>query len=195
VSRAAWAPHASQDLDTVVYLTVAAGTGVKAAQAAVQRAARADGSPDVQTRAEYIEAAAGGIDALLGIVYVLLLLAIVIALMGIANTLSLSIHERTRELGLLRAVGASRGQLRSMIRGESLIIAVYGTIGGLALGLFLGWGLVRATSDDAAPNVFAAPLGQLTIVLVAGAVAGMLASLRPARRAARPDVLNAIAAR
>jgi putative ABC transport system permease protein len=193
MSRGAWAPHAGQDLDTVVYLTVAAGTAVKAAEAAVQRAARADGSPDVQTRAEYIEASAGGIDALLGIVYVLLLLAIVIALMGIANTLSLSIHERTRELGLLRAVGASRRQLRAMIRGESLIIAVYGTIGGLALGVFLGWGLVRATSDDAAPSVFSAPLGQLTVVLVAGAIAGMLASLRPARRAARPDVLNAIA--
>ncbi|MDP2712721.1 MAG: ABC transporter permease, partial [Solirubrobacteraceae bacterium] len=193
MSRGAWAPHASQDLDTVVFLSVADGVGVQVARDAVQRAARADGSPDVQTRAEFVAASAGGIDALLGIVYVLLLLAIVVALMGIANTLSLSIHERTRELGLLRAVGASRRQLRSMIRGESLVIAVFGTLGGLSLGVFLGWGLVRATADDAALSAFSAPVGQLAVVLIAGAVAGMLASLRPARRAARPDVLDAIA--
>ena len=79
----------------------------------------------------------------------MLMLAIVIALMGIANTLSLSIYERVRELGLLRAVGADRAQVRSMIRWESVVIAVFGTIGGIALGLFLGWGLVQAADRGA----------------------------------------------
>ena len=130
---------------------------------------------------------------MLGIVYVLLFLAIVIALMGIANTLSLAIHERTRELGLLRAVGQSRRQLRSMVRWESVIIALFGTAGGLVLGVFLGWALVQAASA-AGFATFAAPAGQLAVVLVAGAVAGVLAGVGPARRAARLDVLAAISA-
>ena len=129
---------------------------------------------------------------LLGLVYVMLALAILIALMGIANTLALSIHERTRELGLLRAVGASRRTLRAMIRWESVIIALFGALGGLGVGLFLGWALVRYRAN-AVTQVFAAPVGQLVVVLVAGGIAGVLAGLRPARRAARLDVLAAIA--
>ncbi len=117
--------------------------------------------------------------------------------MGIANTLSLSVHERTRELGLLRAVGETRRQLRSMVRWESVIIAVFGTVGGLGLGLFLGWALVKAasagTGDMIAPT-FSAPVGQLVVLLVVGAVAGVLAGLRPARRAAKLPVLQAVAA-
>jgi putative ABC transport system permease protein len=81
-----------------------------------------------------------------------------------------------------------------MIRGESLVIAVFGTVGGVGLGVFLGWGLVRAAADSAQTDVFTAPIGQLAGVLVVGAVVGVLASLRPARRAARLDVLRAIAA-
>ncbi|MCW2952202.1 MAG: hypothetical protein JWQ48_1372 [Conexibacter sp.] len=194
VSRGAWAPHAVQDLDSVVFVRVAGGVATRAAETAVRGITRGAGNPDVKTRQQYVASSAGGINALLGIVYVLLLLAIVIALMGIANTLALSIHERTRELGLLRAVGATRRQLRSMIRGESLVIAVFGTVGGVALGVFLGWGLVRAAADSAQTDVFTAPIGQLAGVLVVGAVVGVLASLRPARRAARLDVLRAIAA-
>jgi putative ABC transport system permease protein len=192
ISRPAWSAHAVQDLDSAIFLTLAGGVTAQAAEAAVRGVTRDAGNPDVQTRQQYIDASAGGVNALLGIVYVLLLLAIVIALMGIANTLSLSIHERTRELGLLRAVGATRRQVRTMIRGEALIIAIFGTIGGLALGVFLGWGLVRAASDGGSLDVFAAPVGQLGIVLIAGAVVGVLASVRPARRGARLDVLRAI---
>jgi len=138
---------------------------------------------------------AANVDMLLGIVYVMLALAILIALMGIANTLSLSIHERTRELGLLRAVGQTRSQLRSMIRWESVVIAVFGTVGGLGLGVFLGWALVQAAAGGPFSDVsaFSAPVGQLVIVLAAGAIAGVLAGVRPARRAARLDVLGAIA--
>jgi putative ABC transport system permease protein len=189
LSRQAWAPHAGQDVDTQVLVGLKAGAGLVAGKAAVTAVA---GGADVMDRKEYVASVAQGVDMMLGIVYVLLFLAILIALMGIANTLSLAIHERTRELGLLRAVGQSRRQLRSMVRWESVIIAVFGTAGGLVLGVFLGWALVQAASA-AGFATFAAPAGQLAVVLVAGAVAGVLAGLGPARRAARLDVLAAIA--
>jgi putative ABC transport system permease protein len=125
-------------------------------------------------------------------VYALLALAIVIALMGIANTLALAIHERTRELGLLRAVGQTRGQLRSMVRWESAIIALFGTVGGLGTGLFLGWAVVQAASQEDIAT-FTIPAGRLIVVLAVGAIAGVLAGIRPARRAARLRLLTAIA--
>ena len=191
LSREAWAPHAGQDVDTQVLVELEAGVGLGAGKAAVTAVA---GGAGVMDREEYVASMAQGVDMMLGIVYVLLFLAIVIALMGIANTLSLAIHERTRELGLLRAVGQSRRQLRSMVRWESVIIALFGTAGGLVLGLFLGWALVQAASAATGLATFAAPAGQLAVVLVAGAVAGVLAGLGPARRAARLDVLGAISA-
>jgi putative ABC transport system permease protein len=119
---------------------------------------------------------------------VLLLLAIVIALMGIANTLALSVHERTRELGVLRAVGATREQVRSIVRGESLIVAALGTAGGLLAGLALAGALVLAVSIDA----FAVPVGRLAAVALVGVLTGAIAALRPARRAARLDVVPAL---
>ena len=112
--------------------------------------------------------------------------------MSIANTLSLSIHERRRELGLLRAVGQTRRQARSMVRWESVIIATFGTVGGIVLGTFLGWGLVEASSSGTI-TVFSVPPFQLAVFLVVGALAGTLAGIRPARRAARLDILAAIA--
>jgi putative ABC transport system permease protein len=123
---------------------------------------------------------------------VLLALAILIALMGIANTLSLSIHERRRELGVLRAVGQTRRQLKAMVRDESVLIAVFGTVGGMALGVFLGWALVQVAASSSGVGVFTAPVTRLAIILVVGAIAGVLAGVRPARRAARLDVLDAV---
>src|SRR5690606_40378451 len=97
-------------------------------------------------------------------VYAMLALAILIALMGIANTLSLSIHERTRELGLLRAVGQTRRQLRAMVRGEAVTVALFGTLCGLGLGLFLGWAMVEALADEGFTS-FALPTGQLAVIV------------------------------
>jgi putative ABC transport system permease protein len=206
--RSSWAPHSRQDIDGMVLIAVADAAdresvesvksaesveSVESVKVAVSKVAETYGAPSVQDRDEYAASAAQGIDQLLGIVYVLLFLAIVIAVMGIGNTLSLSLFERRRELGLLRVVGQTRRQLRSMVRWESVLVALLGTIGGLGLGLFLGWALVQAASA-AGLNAFAAPPAQLLVVAAAGAVAGVAAAVRPARRAARLPVLDAVAA-
>ncbi|GGS08177.1 ABC transporter substrate-binding protein [Streptomyces aureoverticillatus] len=194
ITRDAWAPHRGQDSDTLVSVTFKDGVDAADGKAAVSEVAKAYGDPEVQTRDEYAQSAAGGIDMMLTLVYALLALAVLIALLGIANTLTLAVHERTRELGLLRAVGQTRGQLRAMVRWESVLVAAFGTVGGLALGGFLGWVLVKA-SDGASDSAFAfaLPPTQLAVVALVGLAAGALAGLRPARRAARLDVLRAIA--
>jgi putative ABC transport system permease protein len=193
VPRAAWEPHAVQELDTGVFISLAPGVDADAGQAAVSGVVDRFDGPDVQDREGYAASLTQGLDLMLGVVYALLALAIVIALMGIANTLSLSIHERRRELGVLRAVGQTRSQLRSMVRYESVVVALLGTIGGLGLGVFLGWALVRAVAASSGAGAFALPVPQLAVILTVGAVAGVLAGMRPARRAARLDVLDAIA--
>ncbi|WP_405522867.1 FtsX-like permease family protein [Streptomyces canus] len=194
ITRAAWAPHRTQDSDTLVAVSFKDGVSTGAGKAAVEKVAARYGDPEVQTRDEYAQSSAGGIDMMLTLVYALLALAVLIALLGIANTLTLAIHERTRELGLLRAVGQTRSQLRAMVRWESVLVAAFGTVGGLALGAFLGWVLVKA-SDGASDSAFAfaTPPLQLAVVALVGLAAGALAGLRPARRAARLDVLRAIA--
>ncbi|MEU6734149.1 FtsX-like permease family protein [Streptomyces physcomitrii] len=195
LTREAWAPHRAQDADTLVAVTFADGVDQEAGSAAVEKVAARYGNPEVQTRGEYAESAAGGIDMMLTLVYALLALAVLIALLGIANTLTLAIHERGRELGLLRAVGQTRAQLRAMVRWESVLVAAFGTAGGLGLGGFLGWVLVAA-SDGASESAFAfaLPPGRLLVVALVGLAAGALAGLRPARRAARLNVLGVIAA-
>ncbi|MCQ4205974.1 ABC transporter permease [Streptomyces longispororuber] len=194
ITREAWAPHRAQDSDTLVSVTFKDGVSAADGKAAVEKVAAAYGDPEVQTRDAYAQSAAGGIDMMLTLVYALLALAVLIALLGIANTLTLAVHERTRELGLLRAVGQTRAQLRAMVRWESVLVAAFGTAGGLVLGGFLGWVLVRA-SDGASDSdfAFALPPLQLVVVALVGLAAGALAGLRPARRAARLDVLRAIA--
>ncbi len=194
VPRAVWTPHAVQDVDSLVVIEAADGVPVADAEAAVTEVAERFGGPDVEDREEFAATMTTGVDMMLTIVYALLALAIVIALMGIANTLSLAIHERRQELGLLRAVGQTRRQVRAMVRWESVVIATFGAVGGIALGVFLGWALVQAVGTASGGlGVFALPAGRLAVVLVVGSVAGILAGVRPARRAARLDVLAAIA--
>lgn len=191
VPREVWAPHAVQDTDQSVFVDLAAGVSVSEGRRAVEAVASRLGG-DVQDRAAYVASISGRLDTLLGLVTAMLALAIVIASMGIANTLSLSVHERTRELGLLRAVGGTRGQVRSIVRWESVIVAVFGTLFGLGLGLFLGWGLVRGVGGQTL-GAFSIPATRLGVILAVGALVGLIAGLRPARRAARLDVMKAIA--
>ena len=123
----------------------------------------------------------------------MLALAIIIALIGIANTLALSVHERTRELGLMRAVGMLRSQVRALVRWESVLIAVFGTALGLLLSLLAAWAIVQALADEGITEVVV-PTGRIGVIVAVAIVAGVLAALVPARRAARLDVLRALAA-
>jgi putative ABC transport system permease protein len=113
-----------------------------------------------------------------------------IALLGIANTLSLAVYERRREIGLLRAVGETRRQVRSALRLESFIVSTFGTVAGLGLGAFLGWVLFATVSDAGS---FSVPVGALLVIAAGGGIAGVLAAWRPARRASRVPILDSIA--
>lgn len=125
-------------------------------------------------------------------IYGLLTISIVIALVGIANTLSLSIHERTRELGLLRAMGMTRNQLRASVRWEAVIVALMGTAVGLILSVGLSYTLVRALAGQGFSD-FDVPVLGMVFVVVFGAVLGVAASLWPAFKASKLNVLEAIA--
>jgi putative ABC transport system permease protein len=132
------------------------------------------------------------VDQVLTMVNVMIALAIVIALIGIANVLALSIVERTRELGLIRAVGMSRRQLRRMVRYEAALIAGFGAVVGVGVGLLFGWAIVTALPATLATGV-AVPVGPIATVTAVAALAGVVAAWLPARRAGRLDVLQAIA--
>jgi putative ABC transport system permease protein len=189
-----WRPHARSVGDVAVLVGFAAGVDDAAALDAVSAVTEQYGAPTPQTRDEYVESVAGEIDQLLVLVYGLLALAVLIGLMGIANTLSLSIHERTREIALLRAVGQTRAQARAAIRWESLLTALFGTVGGVTVGVFLGWGLVRAVAAQEGLGTFTAPTGTIVAIVALAAVAGTVAAFRPARRAARLDIVTALGA-
>jgi putative ABC transport system permease protein len=145
----------------------------------------------VQTQEEFSKAQRASVDQLLYLIYALLGLAIVIAVLGIVNTLALSVIERTREVGLLRAVGLSRRQLRRMVRLESIAIAVLGAVLGVAMGLLFGVVLQRAVADQGITHL-SIPVIRLAIFVVVAALVGVLAAVFPARRAARLNVLRAI---
>jgi putative ABC transport system permease protein len=149
--------------------------------------------PDTKTRttAAFVDEQVQVMDQLLAIFYVLLALAVIVSLFGIVNTLVLATFERTRELGTLRAVGMSRRQVRRMVRHESIITALIGAVSGMALGLGLGALVTSAFSQEGLS--FAVPAGSLIAFAVVAVVAGVLAAVLPARRAARTNVLVALA--
>jgi putative ABC transport system permease protein len=178
--------------DSQILVRAAPGVAPADSRAAVDRVMADFPNVTVRDQAEFRDQQARQIDQIINLFYSLLGLAIVIALFGIVNTLGLSIFERIRELGLLRAVGATRAQLRSMIRWEAVIIAVLGAVLGLAIGVFFGWTIVRALSGQGITE-FTLPAGQLVVFVVAAGLAGILAAVGPGRRAAKVDVLRAIA--
>jgi putative ABC transport system permease protein len=181
-----------QKLDSLVFVEGTPGSTTAEVRAAIDEALADYPNVKAMNQAQYAASQAQQVDALLVFVQALLGLSVIVALFGIANTLGMSILERTRELGLLRAVGMTRGQLRSMVRWEAVIIGVIGALLGLVVGTFFGWALVRALRDEGFSE-FAVPFARLALYVVLGAVAGVVAALLPARRAARLNVLEAIA--
>jgi ABC-type antimicrobial peptide transport system permease subunit len=142
----------------------------------------------VQTRGQFIDNQISGLNSVLNVLYVLLALSIVVSVFGIVNTLVLSVFERTREIGMLRAIGMTRRQVRRMIRQESVIVALIGAVIGIALGIVLG-ALLVARVDFI---VFSLPWTSLVIFAVASVIVGIVAAILPARRAARLNPLEAI---
>ncbi len=173
---------------------VAARPGVshRQAHAAVTRATAGFSDVSVQDVAQVTAAQDQSIASQLNLISVLLVLAIVVALLGIVNTLALSVVERGRELALLRAVGMSRAQMRSMVRLEAALIGMIGALLGVVLGLFLGWVFQRALSTQGIAELVV-PWPRLLVYVVVGAATGLIAGTIPARRAARVNMLDAIA--
>lgn len=182
---------AEAEYDQVVFVTKASNVSVEQARKVVEEVTAPFLTAKVQDQTEFKKEVQSQIDQVLGLFFALLGLAIIIALFGIANTLALSVFERTRELGLLRAVGMTRRQVRSMIRWESVIVALLGTLLGIFIGTAMGAALVDAAKGDGI-EVLSIPWGLLGIVLVIAAIAGVLAAVFPARRGARINVLQAI---
>jgi len=142
----------------------------------------------VATREQFIDNQISGLSAVLNILYVLLALSVVVSLFGIVNTLVLTVFERTREVGMLRAIGMTRRQIRRMVRHESVITSLIGGVLGIALGIVLG-GLLVARVEFIE---FSLPIGSLVVFAIATVLVGILAAIFPARRAARLNVLEAL---
>ncbi|MFU8874647.1 FtsX-like permease family protein [Micromonospora sp. SL4-19] len=181
----------SEEMDASVLIRTADGTDRAALERAVNTALADTPTAQLRDQAAAVAGRTMMIDQVLGLVTVLLMLAVLIALLGITNTLALSITERTAEIGLLRAVGMTRRQLGWMIRAEAVLVAALASVLGIVLGVGFAAATVRALGRDA-PTVLSVPAGRLLVVLAVALVAGLLAGLLPARRAARLDVLAAI---
>jgi len=177
--------------DSAVVIQKAPGTSTAAALQAVRAVATRYSGTSVMDQAAFKAERVKPVQQLLMLVYVLLALAILIALLGIGNTLALSIFERTRELGVMRAVGMTRRQLRAMIRWESVIIALQGTVLGVLVGVFFGWALVLAMMSQGVSE-FSLPMLSLVVMVVLAGLAGVVAAILPSRRAAKLNILHSI---
>jgi putative ABC transport system permease protein len=186
LSNATFTADSGRRVDSVDLVRADAG-----ARRTLRRALAAYPGAQLMDEAAFARSRGAVLASLLNLITVMLVLAIIIALLGIVNTLALSVVERTRELGLLRAIGMRRGQLAQMVTAESVIIAAIGAVLGTVLGLALGTALAGTFTRPVAVTI---PATQIAIYIVATAVAGILAAIAPARRAARLDVLTAIAA-
>ena len=179
--------------DLQLFVGVADGVAPAQSTAALEAALAAWPNAELQDQAAFKASITGEIDMILNLIYGLLALAVVIALIGIANTLALSVHERRRELGLLRAVGMTRPQVRSSIRWEAVMIALFGTALGFFLALAGSWGIVKAIGKTEGAMSLSVPPVQMMVIVTLAAVAGVVAAVGPARRAAKLDILGAIA--
>ena len=192
IDTADWDRYLFSQEDAIVTAITAPGYTAKEARAVLNRVELDYPQLNVQDQVEFRETQESQIDTFLAVVNAFLAISLLVALMGVANTLALSVFERTRELGLLRAVGMSRRQARRMIRWEGGIVTVFGGLMGIVIGVLFGWAAVEIVPDNFISS-FAIPWGTLWFYLVVVAVAGLLAASIPARRASRLNILEAIA--
>lgn len=183
--------NVTSTLDGAILMTSAPGSDPATAKSAIQSALGDYPNVTVNDPADITQKAQDSVNQLLGIVTAMLLLAVVVAILGIVNTLVLSVVERTRELALLRAVGGTRRQVRTIVRRESVLMALLGALTGVALGTVSGIALSRALVEEGITEL-RVPVGTIAIYLVIAAAVGVLAAVGPARRASKVDVLRAI---
>ncbi len=182
---------AEQKRVSSVLVATEQGASVPAVQRRVTQALAAFPEARARSQQELKDENADQINQVLGLFYALLAMSVIISAFGIVNTLTLSIFERTRELGLLRAVGMTRRDVRRMVRYESVITAVFGALLGLVLGIFFAFVVIQALEGEGI--TFSLPIGQILTLLIFAIVVGVVAAIFPARRASRLDVLRAIA--
>ncbi len=178
-------------VDSFLYVTLDPGVDPATVRPAIDVVQKDYPTVQIQDQTEFKDSITGQINQLINLIYGLLGLSVIIAIFGVVNTLALSIIERTREIGMLRAVGTLRKQVRTMIRWESIVISFFGAFTGVALGLLLGIALQRLLVEEGITEL-GIPWSLIGIVLVATAIVGVLAAVWPARRAANLDVLAAI---
>jgi putative ABC transport system permease protein len=180
------------DVDFVLAVKAADGVAADAARKIVEGAADDYGNVTVRDQAEYRKSQEDQVNTILVMFNALLALAVLIAIFGITNTLALSVFERTREIGLLRAVGMSRRQVRRMVRWEAIIVAIIGSLLGIVVGLFFGVAVTAALASQGI-DVLSIPAVQIVGLVLFGAIAGLVAAILPARKASRLNILEAIA--
>jgi putative ABC transport system permease protein len=177
--------------DLGVYIKIKDGVSQESARTALQAAVDKYGQGTLLSKREYIDSQSGQINQLLGLIYGLLFLSVIIAVVGIIITLLLSVFERQREIGLLRAVGMTKSQVRTTVRWESVITSLLGAVVGIVLGVGLGWVIVYALRDQGL-SAFSVPVGTTVSILIMAFVIGVLAAVYPAWRATRVNLLAAI---
>ncbi|MCH8984511.1 MAG: ABC transporter permease [Acidobacteria bacterium] len=192
ISQADWVENYEIESDTQVFVRAASGFTPEEVQTRLTALAEDVPTAQVQTFDELADDVAEQINGLLNLITGLLGLAVIIALIGVTNTMTLSVFERTREIGLLRAVGLSRRQTRRMVRAEASIIAVFGAVLGILIGVFFAWAILLALADQGF-TAFVIPIGTLTLWILATGLLGVVFAILPAWRASRLDVLEAIA--
>jgi len=191
ISRANFTELFSSDADSQLYIQSAEGFTAEQTRDAVATVAEDIPSANVQTNEELVDEIADQVNQILGLITGLLAMTVLIALIGVTNTMALAVIERTREIGLLRAVGLNRRQTRRMIRIEASIVSVFGAILGVALGIFFGWAILQPLRDDGFTE-FVIPFGSLVMWVVIAGVLGVIFALWPAWRASKLNVLEAI---
>jgi putative ABC transport system permease protein len=172
------------------FVALLPGTGVATGQRDVTAALASFPAAKVRTRAQYSDWIGAQLDQIVYLLYALLAMSVVISLFGIANSLFLSVHERTRELGMLRAIGATAAQVRRLVRLESVITSLIGGLLGTAVGILFGWLTTFAVKDLGVG--FVVPVPQLAAFLALAVIVGLLGAIVPARRASRLDILDAV---
>ena len=192
VSRALFEGTLNNLFDTNIYIRLTSGANNDQVYDAINAATTDKGLGTLQSRDEFIDAESGQINQILGLIYGLLGLSIIIAIVGIVITLLLSVFERRREIGLLRAIGMTRSQVRTTVRWESVITSMFGAIVGVVLGVVMGFVLILILADSGA-SAFSLPISATIWILVLSFIVGVLAAVYPARRATKVDIMQSIA--